>query len=154
MMQSVVEKGTGQKAKELGRPVAGKTGTTNDTHDAWFVGFTPDLLAGVWVGFDSERSLGARETGGAAACPIWTAFMQTALQDRPVIDFTVPKDVTQVHIDPGSGLRAYPGGPAQLEYFVAGSEPMDMAEVPVAESIEEIGIPADTVPMDVTTGDD
>jgi penicillin-binding protein 1A len=154
MLQSVVEKGTGQKAKELGRPVAGKTGTTNDTHDAWFVGFTPDLLAGVWVGFDAERSLGARETGGAAACPIWTAFMQTALQDRPVIDFTVPKDVTQVHIDPGTGLRAYPGGPAQLEYFVAGSEPIETAEPQVAETIEEIGVPAGTVPTDVSTGDD
>ena len=154
MMQSVVEKGTGQKAKELGRPVAGKTGTTNDTHDAWFVGFTPDLLAGVWVGFDAERSLGSHETGGVAACPIWTAFMKQALQDRPVIDFTVPKDVTQIHIDPSTGLRAYPGGPAQLEYFVAGSEPNEMAEPQVAETIEEIGTPAGTVPTDVSTGDD
>ena len=154
MMQSVVEKGTGQKAKELGRPVAGKTGTTNDTHDAWFVGFTPDLLAGVWIGFDAERSLGARETGGAAACPIWTEYMKHALQDRPVIDFTVPKDVTQVHIDPDNGLRAYPGGPAQLEYFVAGTEPNEMAEIPVDETIEEIGVPAGTVPTDVSTGDD
>ena len=75
---------------ELGRPVAGKTGTTNDTHDAWFIGFTPDLLAGVWVGFDSERSLGKQETGGHAAAPIWTAFMKQALDDRPVVDFPVP----------------------------------------------------------------
>jgi penicillin-binding protein 1A len=162
MMQSVVEKGTGQKAKELGRPVAGKTGTTNDTHDAWFVGFTPDLLAGVWVGFDAERSLGSHETGGVAACPIWTEYMKVALQDQPVTDFTVPKDVTQVHIDPANGLRAYPGGRAQLEYFVAGSEPNDTAEPPVAETIEEIGAPAGPVPTpaaagaptDVTTGDD
>jgi penicillin-binding protein 1A len=154
LMQSVVEKGTGSKAKELGRPVAGKTGTTNDTKDAWFVGFTPDLLAGVWLGFDSDRSLGARETGGAAACPIWTAFMKEALEDRPVIDFTVPKDVTQVHVDPTNGLRAYPGGPAALEYFVAGSEPVELAQVPVAEDIEEIGAPAETVPTDVTSGDD
>jgi len=146
LMQSVVEKGTGQKAKELGRPVAGKTGTTNDTHDAWFVGFTPDLLAGVWVGFDSERSLGAKETGGVAACPIWTALMKQALQDSPVLDFTVPKDVTQVHIDPRTGLRAYPGGPAQLEYFVAGTEPAETAEPPEAETIEEIGTPAGTDP--------
>jgi penicillin-binding protein 1A len=160
MLQSVVEKGTGQKAKELGRPVAGKTGTTNDTHDAWFVGFTPDLISGVWVGFDAERSLGSHETGGVAACPIWTAFMKEALEGQPVIDFTVPKDVTQVHVDPGSGLRAYPGGPAQLEYFVAGTEPSEMAEPPVAETIEEIGTPAGTaptpaiVPSDVSTGDD
>jgi penicillin-binding protein 1A len=164
MMQSVVEKGTGQKAKELGRPVAGKTGTTNDTHDAWFVGFTPDLIAGVWVGFDSERTLGSHETGGVAACPIWTAFMKQALKDQPVVDFTVPKDVTQVHIDPGSGLRAYPGGPAQLEYFVAGTEPAESGQPPVAETIEEIGTPAGTeptrvapapaAPNDVSTGDD
>jgi penicillin-binding protein 1A len=157
LMQSVVEKGTGSKAKELGRPVAGKTGTTNDTHDAWFVGFTPDLLAGVWVGFDSERSLGARETGGAAACPIFTAFMKEALEGRPVIDFTVPKDVTQVHIDPHNGLRAYSGGPAALEYFVAGTEPMEMSAPPVEDSIEEIGTPpapTATVPSDVTSGDD
>jgi penicillin-binding protein 1A len=163
MMQSVVEKGTGQKAKELGRPVAGKTGTTNDTHDAWFVGFTPDLIAGVWVGFDAERSLGSHETGGVAACPIWTNYMKQALEGQPVIDFTVPKDVTQVHVDPGSGLRAYAGGPAQLEYFVAGTEPVEVAEPPVAETIEEIGTPAGTaptaptpvqVPSDVSTGDD
>jgi penicillin-binding protein 1A len=157
MMQSVVEKGTGQKAKELGRPVAGKTGTTNDTHDAWFVGFTPDLLAGVWVGFDSERSLGSHETGGVAACPIWTQYMKVALEGQPVTDFTVPKDVTQVHIDPGSGLRSYPGGPAVLEYFVAGTEPNETGSPPVAETIEEIGTPAGvvpTAPTDVTTGDD
>ena len=150
MMQSVVEKGTGQKAKELGRPVAGKTGTTNDTHDAWFVGFTPDLIAGVWVGFDAERSLGSRETGGVAACPIWTGFMKQALEDRPVLDFTVPNEVTQVHVDPGTGLRAYPGGPAQLEYFVAGTEPVETASPPVAETIDEIGTPAGVVPMPVT----
>jgi penicillin-binding protein 1A len=154
LMQSVVEKGTGSKAKELGRPVAGKTGTTNDTKDAWFVGFTPDLLAGVWVGFDSERSLGPRETGGAAACPIWTAFMQQALEGRPVIDFTVPRDVTQVHVDPTNGLRAYPGGPANLEYFVAGSEPIEVARAPVIEEVAEVAAPPDTVPTDVTSGDD
>jgi len=163
MMQSVVEKGTGQKAKELGRPVAGKTGTTNDTHDAWFVGFTPDLIAGVWVGFDAERSLGSHETGGVAACPIWTNFMKEALDGQPVVDFTVPKDVTQVHIDPRSGLRAYQGGPAQLEYFVAGTEPTETAEPPQAETLEDMGTPAGTeptpvralpVPSDVTIGDD
>jgi penicillin-binding protein 1A len=116
----------------------------------------------VWVGFDSERSLGSHETGGVAACPIWTDFMKTALQDQPVTDFTVPKDVVQVHIDPANGLRAYPGGRAQLEYFVAGSEPEETAQPPVAETIEEIGTPAGPIPTpaaasaptDVTTGDD
>ena len=89
MMETVVQHGTGRAALDLGRPVAGKTGTTNDTHDAWFIGFTPDLLAGVWVGFDSERSLGAKETGGHAAAPIWTAFMKQALGNRPAVDFRV-----------------------------------------------------------------
>ncbi len=127
MMETVVQKGTGHKAAELGRPVAGKTGTTNDTHDAWFIGFTPDLLAGVWVGFDSERSLGPTETGGHAAAPIWTAFMKQALAGRPVIDFPVPDGVTYAQIDPATGLRAVPGGPSKLEVFVAGHEPTQVA---------------------------
>jgi penicillin-binding protein 1A len=158
MLQSVVEKGTGQRAKVLGRPVAGKTGTTNDTKDAWFVGFAPDMVAGVWVGFDSERSLGAKETGGVAACPIWTAFMQEALDGRPVVDFTVPRDVTQVHIDPASGLRAYAGGPAVLEYFVAGTEPTEVAALPEPEpfeGVEEVGVPIGSpTPTDVGADDD
>jgi penicillin-binding protein 1A len=160
MMESVVQKGTGQKAKELGRPVAGKTGTTNDTHDAWFVGFTPDLIAGVWVGFDSERSLGSHETGGVAACPIWTAFMKEALADTPVVDFPVPKGVSVVQIDPATGLRAAPGGPAELEYFVAGTEPTESAEVQQVSTDDENGTGASgtvVVPApsgEVSTGDD
>jgi penicillin-binding protein 1A len=157
MMESVVEHGTGQKAKELGRPVAGKTGTTNDTHDAWFMGFTPDLLAGVWVGFDAERSLGPRETGGVAACPIWTAFMKKALADRPVVDFTVPKGVTMVQIDPTTGLRAYAGGPAELEYFVAGTEPSEGTPGITIDDTGEAGAavaPAPGPPPEVNTSDD
>ncbi|HLK11212.1 MAG TPA: PBP1A family penicillin-binding protein [Candidatus Binatia bacterium] len=127
MMETVVQKGTGHKAAELGRPVAGKTGTTNDTHDAWFIGFTPDLLAGVWVGFDSERSLGPMETGGHAAAPIWTAFMKQALDNRPIIDFPVPDGVTFAQVDPATGLRAAPGGPSKLEVFVEGHEPTQVA---------------------------
>ncbi len=146
LMESVVQKGTGQKAKELERPVAGKTGTTNDTHDAWFVGFTPDLLAGVWVGFDSERSLGSHETGGVAACPIWTAFMKEALADRPVIDFDVPNGVAMVQIDPDTGLRAAPGGPSFLEVFIAGTEPSEYTHVAAPEEEGE----AAPVPTDVS----
>src|SRR5439155_26200453 len=115
MLETVVERGTGRKALELGRPVAGKTGTTNDTHDAWFIGFTPDLLAGVWVGFDADRSLGKQETGGHAAAPIWTAFMKKALADRPHIDFTVPDGVTYAEVDRATGLRAVAGSEAELE---------------------------------------
>ena len=127
MLQSVVERGTGQRAAAVDRPAAGKTGTTNDMHDAWFVGFTPDLIAGVWVGFDADRSLGDNETGGRAAAPIWADFMKRALEGRPVVDFPVPAGVTFAQVDPRSGLRAVPGGDARLEVFVRGSEPTHYA---------------------------
>jgi penicillin-binding protein 1A len=146
MLQTVVQKGTGRKAAELGRPVAGKTGTTNDTHDAWFIGFTPDLLAGVWVGFDSERSLGAHETGGHAAAPIWTAFMKQVMEGRPVVDFPVPDGVTFTQVDRGSGLRAVAGRDAELEVFVKGSEPKEYAAPPEAELAIEGILPGDGVP--------
>lgn len=139
MMESVVQHGTGRKAAELHRPVAGKTGTTNDTHDAWFIGFTPDLVAGVWIGFDSERSLGPNETGGHAAAPVWTAFMKEALAGRPLLDFPVPDGVTYAQIDPASGLRAVPGGESRLEVFVSGTEPSEYsraAEPPDKEADE------------------
>src|SRR5438132_815678 len=145
MLQTVVQHGTGRKAAELGRPVAGKTGTTNDTHDAWFIGFTPDLLAGVWVGFDSERSLGKQETGGHAAAPIWTAFMKRAVADRPVVDFPVPEGVTFAQIDRATGLRAAAGQESELEVFVKGSEPTQDAaapeEVPANPEVEQDGVP-------------
>ena len=145
MLQTVVQHGTGRKAAELGRPVAGKTGTTNDTHDAWFIGFTPDLLAGVWVGFDSERSLGKQETGGHAAAPIWTAFMKRAVADRPVVDFPVPEGVTFAQIDRATGLRAAAGQESELEVFVKGSEPTQHAdapeEVPTNPEVEQDGVP-------------
>jgi len=131
MLEAVVEHGTGQRASAIDRPAAGKTGTTNDMHDAWFVGFTPDLIAGVWVGFDADRSLGEKETGGRAAAPIWASFMKRALEGRPVVDFPVPDGVAFAQVDPRSGLRAVPGGRARLEVFVRGSEPTRYAEAVV-----------------------
>jgi penicillin-binding protein 1A len=92
MLESVVQEGTGRRVQALGRPVAGKTGTTNDFRDAWFLGYTPGLIAGVWVGFDDHTSLGAGETGGRVASPIWLAFMQEALQDRPRMAFPLPSE--------------------------------------------------------------
>jgi penicillin-binding protein 1A len=149
MMQTVVQRGTGRKAAELDRPVAGKTGTTNDTHDAWFIGFTPDLLAGVWVGFDADRSLGPKQTGGRAAAPIWTAFMKAALEGRPVVDFPVPEDVVFTQVDRATGLRAIPGSDAELEVFRRGSEPQKYAaaavepEAPVDPEPDAVAHPED-----------
>jgi penicillin-binding protein 1A len=94
VLQDAVAHGTGRRASGLGRPTAGKTGTTNDQNDAWFVGYTPQLLAAVWVGFDVKRSLGKRETGGRVAAPIWKSFMEVATKDAPVVDFERPPGVT------------------------------------------------------------
>jgi penicillin-binding protein 1A len=133
MMRGVVESGTGREAKKLGRPAAGKTGTTNDSMDAWFVGFTPDLVVGVWVGFDLERSLGSY-TGGRAATPIWTAFMKRALEGRPVRDFAAPDDVTMVRVDIATGLLAVQGRSSRMQAFVAGTEPTRSAPPPTLEA--------------------
>jgi penicillin-binding protein 1A len=104
ILQGVVEEGTGKKAKELGRPAAGKTGTTNELKDAWFVGYTPGLIAGVWIGYDDHNlSLGKGETGGRAACPIWLYFMQEVLKDQPIQAFKIPSGVVLAKMDPSSG---------------------------------------------------
>jgi len=152
MLQTVVQRGTGRSALALGRPAAGKTGTTNDNVDAWFIGYTPDLLAGVWVGFDSERSLGKQETGGHAAAPIWTAFMQTAVEGQPVVDFPVPDDVSFVQIDRATGLRAVEGQPSELEVFVKGAEPTAYAAGP-EETGEEEGVAPATLDEAEPPGD-
>ena len=131
MMRSVIERGTGRRAAALGRPCAGKTGTTNDLRDAWFIGYTPDLLAGIWVGYDHDKTLGDKETGGRVAAPIWLKFMQQALDGKPVTDFSVPDGVMLVNIDPRSGLRAGPGiAHPVLEAFKKGHEPTAFAGMP------------------------
>jgi penicillin-binding protein 1A len=117
--------GTSVKAKALGRPAAGKTGTTNDQGDAWFVGFTPDVAAGVWVGFDVRQVLGAKETGGRAALPIWVEFMKAAHEGRPVRDFPVPEGVSYARIDPATGKLAGEQGGGNFQAFLSGSEPTD-----------------------------
>jgi penicillin-binding protein 1A len=104
MMQGVTTRGTGAKVAEgLGHPIAGKTGTTQDFTDAWFSGFTPDLVTTVWVGFDNPASLGNNETGAAVAGPIWRDFMAFALKNRPVLTFQPPPGVTMVSWDSGFG---------------------------------------------------
>jgi penicillin-binding protein 1A len=139
MLQDVVRRGTGRKADGLGRPTAGKTGTTNHFHDNWFIGYTPGLLTAVWVGFDDKRSLGSKETGGRNAAPIWKAFMDVAVQGLPTDDFPIPNGLKCVNVDPDTGLRAVPGGSSRLECFRQGAEPsVPVAPaLPVAQRVED-----------------
>jgi penicillin-binding protein 1A len=124
MMREVIESGTGQAARTLGRPLAGKTGTAQEHRDAWFVGFSPELVAGVWVGFDSHDPMGAHETGAGAALPAWSAFMREALARRAPGEFQAPAGVELARVDPRSGLLAEPGAAdAPLLPFVAGTVP-------------------------------
>ncbi len=109
VMQDVVESGTGRRVKSIGRPVAGKTGTTNDIRDAWFIGFTPSLITGVWIGFDQEKSLGKQEVGGRAAAPIWLYFMEKALQGKPVEAFPTPEGIVFVKVDVRTGVPTASG---------------------------------------------
>jgi penicillin-binding protein 1A len=106
----------------MGRPVAGKTGTTNDAFDAWFMGFSPELVTGVWVGYDTyESPMGKYETGGHTALPIWMDFMSAALKGRPIRDFVAPDGVTWVPINSKTG--AYSPGGGMMEVYRTGTEP-------------------------------
>lgn len=127
MMRGVVQRGTAAAANKLGRPLAGKTGTTNDNTDALFIGFSPSLVTGVWVGYDENRKpIGQKETGSRAALPIWMAFMEEALKDKPIEDFPVPAGVSFVQIDPETGLLAAPQcGESFTEVFKKGTEPKE-----------------------------
>ena len=112
ILRGVVERGTGWPARELRRPCAGKTGTTNDFSDAWFIGYTPQLVAGVRAGYDERVSLGDKMTGGRIACPIWTNFMAGALKGEPVLNFKPPDGVVFALIDPKTGRWHKPKQPA------------------------------------------
>ena len=123
MLQSVVEEGTGKKVRALNRPCAGKTGTTNDVRDAWFIGFTPQLVAGVWLGFDDLSPLGKHETGAVAASPVWLDFMQQALQNEPVQPFKAPEGIIYVKVNPETGLPPASGEDGVFECFREGNAP-------------------------------
>jgi penicillin-binding protein 1A len=137
ILQGVVERGTGVRAQSIGKPVAGKTGTSNDVRDAWFMGFSPDLAVGVFVGFDQPKSLGEQEQGASAALPIFVDFMSAALEDQPAIPFRVPPGVRLVRVDAASGLLP---GPATheviLEAFIPGSEPTQSGSAGGANGID------------------
>jgi len=126
MMEDVVRNGTGWRAKALGRPVAGKTGTTNEYKDAWFVGYTPDLVSVVWVGFDDMRPLGPQETGARAASPIWVSFMKGILNDEPE-EFSPPDGIVSCVVDPATGLLSRDESAGINEYFKEGTEPKQFA---------------------------
>jgi len=129
MMEGVVQRGTGTAARALNRPVAGKTGTTNDYKDAWFVGFTPELAVGVYVGYDQPRSMGSASTGGGLAVPIFTNFMAKALQGKPPTPFNVPQGMTTAWINPNSGVKAFEGESGIREAFKPGTGPNLMTSV-------------------------
>jgi penicillin-binding protein 1A len=129
LLQDVVRYGTGWRAKKLGRPVAGKTGTSNDEQDAWFMGFSPYLLTGVYVGFDQLTPMGKWETGSRAASPIWVDYRMAVEEDYPVQDFEQPPGIVMARIDPETGLLAGPG--SKESYFLpfkAGTQPVETAQ--------------------------
>jgi penicillin-binding protein 1A len=124
MLKGVVERGTGRRVRAVGKPLAGKTGTTNRSMDTWFVGFSPDLAVGVFAGYDTPRPLGNRETGSSVAAPIFRDFMAGALQGKPAIPFRIPPGVRLVRVEAATGLPARPGATGViLEVFRDGSEP-------------------------------
>ena len=128
MMESVVREGTGGRAQELARPVAGKTGTTNDLKDAWFAGFVPQLVAVAWIGYDQEKTLGRGETGGQAALPGWVSFMQLATRSMEPLPFTIPDTIEFYNIDPATGLLAPDSAELNIEAFAPGTAPTETSE--------------------------
>ncbi len=131
LMEGVVKFGTGQRVRALKRPVAGKTGTTNNLFDAWFVGYTPRFVTGVWVGYDQERSMGKGETGSRAASPIWLGFMQQILKNEPVRIFQVPEGVVFAKIDADTGLLPIPESKHTIfECFKEGTVPTESTPKP------------------------
>jgi penicillin-binding protein 1A len=131
LLRSVVTEGTGSPAQRLERAVVGKTGTSNEARDTWFVGYSPSVVAAVWVGFDDSRSLGRRETGTRTALPIWIDVMDAADKTPKETDFAMPSGVTRARVDPASGLLAYEGQEDALdEVFLTGTVPVEVANPP------------------------
>ncbi|MEO7113582.1 MAG: PBP1A family penicillin-binding protein [Polyangiaceae bacterium] len=140
MMTSVIDHGTGVRAKELKRPLAGKTGTSNQSKDAWFAGFSTEIAAVVWVGYDDGRPLGGREEGASAALPAWIDFMRAAHEKKPPSDFPRPAGVTTVSIDVRTGKLPFDGDTNVMdEVFLAGTEPTDTSDVDAGAANEDGG---------------
>lgn len=145
MMEGVVQRGTATSVRAVGRPVAGKTGTTNDEKDAWFMGFTPDLAVGVFVGYDNPKPMGRGATGGQVAAPIFTDFVKKALSDKPPVEFRVPKGLQLIPINRRTGMRTAAGTPGSiLESFKPGMAPPDSYSVIGFQ--ETMGVPHSVSP--------
>jgi len=130
MLEGVIQRGTGRRIRSLGRPLGGKTGTTNQALDTWFIGFSPDLTVGVFVGFDTPRSLGKREQGASVSAPIFKEFMRDALLDKPAIPFRIPPGIRLVRVDAATGRLAQPGDKRIiLEAFKPGTVPKGQMQV-------------------------
>jgi penicillin-binding protein 1A len=130
MMEGVVQRGTATVVRQVGKPIAGKTGTTNDEKDVWFIGFSPDIVVGVYMGYDKPRHIGRGATGGHMAAPIVTEFLKVALADKPAVPFRVPAGIKLIRVDAKSGLRAGPGdSKVILEAFKPGTAPPDSYSV-------------------------
>ncbi len=140
LLREAATVGTGAGARALNRPAAGKTGTTNDSFDTWFMGFTRDLACGVWLGYDlNVTPLGRGETGGRAALPIWLDYMAAALRDRPQPEFEPPEEIVMVRIDPETGKPVAEGSPGVEEPFRPGTEPAaEEAESPKAVEVQDL----------------
>ncbi len=152
MMEGVVQRGTARSVAVLGRPVAGKTGTSSEYKDAWFIGFTPQLAVGVYVGYDQPASMGRAATGGGLAAPIFTAFMKDALVGVPPTPFNIPPGMTQIWIDPESGTKAISGGQAILEGFKPGTGPNLVTSVIGVDSDAFLNIEGGNVDLDAGRG--
>jgi penicillin-binding protein 1A len=119
MLQGVVDRGTAARAKSIGKIVGGKTGTTNNSFDSWFVGFSPDLVMAVYIGFDTPKSLGDEETGASVAMPVFIDFMKEAIKDKPSVPFRTPNSVKLVKIDRTTGKYPNPSTPKEKIFFEA-----------------------------------
>ncbi len=158
MMEGVVQRGTATRLKSLNRPLGGKTGTTNDSKDAWFIGFTPDLVVGSYIGFDDPSTLGKRETGSSVAAPVVKEFFEQALKDEPIIPFRIPEGVRLVRVNAKTGQLAQAGDSTViLEAFIPGTEPDKNMIILDAEGVDDpsvnfIATPPDEAPTTGTGG--
>src|SRR5690606_2431669 len=150
MLEGAVQRGTGRTVSQVGKPLAGKTGTTNDSNDTWFVGFSPNLAVGVFVGFDNPRSLGKRETGSSTAAPIFRDFMMAALKGEAAVPFRIPPGIRLVRVNATTGLPTGPGDSAAiLEAFIPGTEPDSNRTVLDGSGMDDS---ADTAASKIKTG--